>query len=234
MAIQQPTLANGSLEDLKQVFRYAMVKVGLRAANWPTDDEKPVLFEHVLRNYGTHTADEVKLAFDLAIAGKLEFEEGQSANCYENFSCLYFSNVMNAYRQWAADAYRQSKADKPKEIPPPEESLSDQTYKEWLEDTRKNKMAVEFMPPMLYQWCIDTGLISLSLEQKKEYWQKAIQWRQHRLSQELEKAMTKENHQAIADFNSMKESGKWSQGEKKALQDLSKKMVLFNYLFDKV
>jgi hypothetical protein len=84
-------------EDAKEVLRLVMLKIGLRAANIPVEEDKAILISHIAVNYGNHTLDEIILAFDLAIAGKLGIE----VNCYENFSCLYFSGIMNAYRVWA-------------------------------------------------------------------------------------------------------------------------------------
>ncbi len=97
LALNNPKVLNLPLEALKQTLRGIIVKIGLRAANWPNDMEKAILINHILKEYGNHTLEEIKLAFDMAIAGKLEVE----VNCYENFSCLYFSNIMNAYRDWA-------------------------------------------------------------------------------------------------------------------------------------
>lgn len=86
-----------------------MVKIGLRAQNWPTDEEKAVLISHIVEHFGGNRLDEIKLAFEMAIAGKTEVD----VNCYENFSCVYFSSVMYAYRRWAADAYKSLPEDKP-------------------------------------------------------------------------------------------------------------------------
>lgn len=81
-----------------------MVKVGLRAANWPNDFEKQILVQHIFQNFGGNRLDEIRLAFDMAIIGSLDVD----ANCYENFSCLYFSNVMYAYREWARQEFKES------------------------------------------------------------------------------------------------------------------------------
>ena len=74
-----------------------MVLVGVRAQNLPNDHEKTILVNYIKKNYGGHTAEEIKLAFEKAINGELEVD----ATCFENFSVLYFSKVMNAYREWA-------------------------------------------------------------------------------------------------------------------------------------
>ena len=86
------------VEPLKQALRYAMVLVGIKANNVPNDREKSVLLQFIVNNYGGHTPSEIRLAFDLAIAGELDVED---VKCYENFSPLYFASIMNAYRKWA-------------------------------------------------------------------------------------------------------------------------------------
>ena len=86
------------VEPLKQALRYAMVLVGIKAHNVPNDREKSVLLQFIVNNYGGHTPTEIRLAFDLAIAGELDVED---VKCYENFSPLYFASIMNGYRKWA-------------------------------------------------------------------------------------------------------------------------------------
>jgi len=104
VAIGGQRVFNSTVEEIKQVLRYAMMKIGLRAGNWPSESETALIIQHVVFNYSSHTLDEIKIAFDMAIAGKLNADP----NCFENFSCLYFSSIMNAYRLWAAEAYRQT------------------------------------------------------------------------------------------------------------------------------
>ncbi len=84
-------------EDIKQVLRYAMVLVGLRGNNMPTEEEKYVLLNFIRSNFGNQTPEEIKLAFDWAVSGKLNID----AKCYENFSCEYFGRIMNAYIDYA-------------------------------------------------------------------------------------------------------------------------------------
>jgi hypothetical protein len=82
--------------------------LGIRENNWPNDIEKLVLFEHIVENYGGNRLDEIRLAFDMAITNGLPDENGVivDTNCYENFSCAYFSKIINAYRRWSAQEYR--------------------------------------------------------------------------------------------------------------------------------
>lgn len=104
LAIQSKTIKESSLEEVKEVLRKVMMKIGLRAQNIPNDLEKLVLYEHIVANYGGHRLNEIALAFDFLLRGELADKDGEvvEANCYENFSCLYFSKVMNAYRFWSS------------------------------------------------------------------------------------------------------------------------------------
>lgn len=84
-------------EEIKQVLRLAMLMVGLRGANMPTDEEKYVLLAFIKSNYGNQTPEEIAIAFEMAVAGKLNTD----CKCYENFSCEYFGRIMNAYIEYA-------------------------------------------------------------------------------------------------------------------------------------
>jgi hypothetical protein len=80
-------------EDIKQVLRYSMLLVGLRGNNMPSEEEKFVLLNFIRSNFGNQTPEEIKLAFEWAVAGKFEID----VKCYENFSCEYFGRIMKAY-----------------------------------------------------------------------------------------------------------------------------------------
>lgn len=111
-AISTPLIAESPVEQLKQVLRLVMIKIGLRSQNWPTDEEKTVLIEHIYSNFGGNRIEEIKLAFDMAFAGKLDLST-EDTKCYENFSCAYFSTIMSSYRRWSAQEYRQLKPEEP-------------------------------------------------------------------------------------------------------------------------
>ena len=114
-------------EDIKEVLRYSMLLVGLRGNNLPTEEEKFVLTNFVKSNFGNQTPEEIKIAFEMAVAGKLQID----AKCYENFSCEYFGRIMNAYLDYA----RQEIKNLPKAIEPLKEKPSDQELKKQAIDT---------------------------------------------------------------------------------------------------
>jgi hypothetical protein len=84
-------------EEIKQVLRYVMILVGLRGNNLPTDEEKFVLISFIKSNFANQTVAEIKLAFEMAVAGKFQVD----VKTYENFSCEYFARIMNAYLDYA-------------------------------------------------------------------------------------------------------------------------------------
>ena len=109
-----------------------MVKVGLRGSNFPDGAEKALLLAHVNLNYGNHTPEEIRLAFDLALSAKLGLDIAD-VKCYESFSCLYFSTIMNAYRIWSSQVDRQKEQEKEPEPRIYTEEEKDEIEKEYNE-----------------------------------------------------------------------------------------------------
>ena len=119
------------LEPLKQALRYAMILVGVRGQNLPDEAEKAGLFNHIIQNYGGHTSEEIRLAFEMAVSGKLGLPLDE-VKCYENFSCLYFSTIMNAYRAWAQQEFRYIEKQLV-ELPPVDKVTIDLEYAYYLQ-----------------------------------------------------------------------------------------------------
>lgn len=134
VAIQGQPIVKLPDTSLREALRYCMVKVGLRGKNFPTGAEKTLLMNHIVVNYGTHTPEEIKLAFDMALGAKLGLTSDE-IKCYESFSCLYISTIMNAYRVWAAQVERQKEKEKlpePKVYTKEELEQIDKEYEEFL------------------------------------------------------------------------------------------------------
>jgi hypothetical protein len=109
-----PNIRTRPDEDLKQVLRMAMLMVGLRGSNMPTDEEKYVLLAFIKSNYGNQTPEEIAIAFEMAVAGKLNTD----CKCYENFSCEYFGRIMNAYIEYARQEIKNVKKPEPEIVKP--------------------------------------------------------------------------------------------------------------------
>lgn len=153
------------LEPLKEVLRLVMVLVGLRAQNFPQDQEKAVLLKFIVDHYGGHTPSEIKLAFTMAINGRLGLETKEVV-CYENFSVLYFSSIMNAYRSWAKEAvFHIPKIPLP-ELPAPTSNVSNEEFIESVRSVYNTTKKWKAIPVLAYDVLFSEGKINLTKEQK--------------------------------------------------------------------
>jgi superfamily I DNA/RNA helicase len=159
-------------EDIKQVLRYAMVLVGLRGNNMPSEEEKFVLLNFIRSNFGNQTPEEIKLAFEWAVSGKLNID----AKCYENFSCEYFGRIMKAYIDYA----RQETITVVKEIEAPKEIPSDadlkmaainsaNMYSQEMIRCHERNIKMNWLAGglhVLYDYIVKFGIYEASLEDK--------------------------------------------------------------------
>ena len=182
IAIQQAqsaiTLRVSNEDTIKQALRYSMLLVGLRGSNLPTEEEKFVLTNFVKSNFGNNTCEEIKLAFEMAVAGKLNID----SKCYENFSCEYFGRIMSAYLEYA----RQEIKNLPKPIEQMKEKPSDQELKKQAIDTaneyakqirycEKNGTKFTFIAgglSILFDYLEQFKISTISREEKIELWEK--------------------------------------------------------------
>ena len=151
-----------SQEDLKDVLRYCMVLVGLRGNNMPTDEEKFVLLNFIRTNFGNQTPEEIRIAFEYALAGKFEID----AKCYENFSCEYFARIVKAYIDFARNEVKV----KPKEVEESNPIPSDEELKQMAINNANfhRQMLIEYKNgSKLLDWKSLGGLSSLFNDLKK-------------------------------------------------------------------
>ncbi len=117
-AIKEEKIIKESIHNLNELFKYCFLLVGLREKSLPNELETLFLHEFIKENYGGHSISEVRLAFNMAVKGELDLPI-EDVRCYENFSVLYLSSIINSFRRWARDEYRQIE----KHIPPSESDL---------------------------------------------------------------------------------------------------------------
>jgi len=170
------TLRVSDENDLKQVLRYSMLLVGLRANNMPTEEEKFVLINFIKTNFANVTIAQIKLAFDMAVAGKLQVD----AKCYENFSCEFFGRIMAKYLEFSAEETRiiSQRVVEDESLPKPsQEELKAQAiinandYADKLANDAKFKWYNGGLSA-LYDIAKETSILRLSLEEKQEIWDK--------------------------------------------------------------
>lgn len=102
LAISKPKIIVMPVEALKEALRQVFFLIGLRADQIPVDEEKGFLIQYIIENYGGHTSDEIVLAFKMAIQGKLKLDY-KEVRSYGIFSPMYFTIIMDAYREWARE-----------------------------------------------------------------------------------------------------------------------------------
>ena len=66
LASKGNTLRLSDDNELKQVLRYSMLLVGLRANNMPTEEEKFVLINFIKTNFANVTLAQIKMAYAAA------------------------------------------------------------------------------------------------------------------------------------------------------------------------
>ena len=162
--------------DLKQVLRYSMLLVGLRANNMPTEEEKFVLINFIKTNFANVTLAQIKMAFDMAVAGKL----GVDAKCYENFSCEFFGRIMARFLEYSAEETRiiSQRVIEDEPLPKPSESELKAQAIEALNmyaDQVANDPNFKWLAgglQHLYDVAKELGLIKLNAEEKQAIWSK--------------------------------------------------------------
>lgn len=164
-ALQTTKIEAANDEEIAQVLRYVMVKVGLRAKDFPAEEETEVIFQHIRENYCLHRVEELRLAFDMAIAGKLDLHH-KEVKVYDQFTCDYISLVMNAYRAWAGEAYSQLVVEKP--TPPDMHPIDTRGLIEAAYQLPAGeKSAYKLFPVYFYDQVVSDGLVHPELY--KEY-----------------------------------------------------------------
>lgn len=217
-ALSKSVIKKSNLDDLEGVLRLIMLKIGLRAENLPSKEEKAVIIDHILSVYGNHTIDELRLAFEMAVTFKLDLTEKEII-CYENFSCMYISKIMNAYRKWASDAYKFLY-----KVPTPtliegQKELSDSEWNEWLEDMRNYDPKI--LPCAAYDYLVKQNKLILTNEEKHQYMERSIA----QLLGYYEPGTTE-----MIDFLKMKEQGVYNTEITATLITISKRLAIYDYL----
>ena len=223
-ALQYNPINKSTVDELKQVLKLVMLKVGIRANNLPNDVEKAVLIEHIINQYGKHTPAEIRLAFDMAMAGKLDLEDKEVV-CYENFSCLYFSKIMNAYRVWARETFNQLKM----ENKSPEPEIENIDMIEWVESYRgKPDIKIDLLPLCFYDFLSET-VLTVTTEMKFTYLAKGVASVKAELLAALPDCKTNDALIEWKEFERMEKEG-FTGKLKTLVQNRSKRLIVYDYL----
>lgn len=182
------------------------MKVGIRGHNLPSEIETDVLYDHIFKLYGNHTPAEIQLAFDMALSGKLDLAT-KDVKCYEDFSCLYFSTIMNAYRSWAKNEYRELVREKPKQLDAPKE-LTLPERQEWINEwIEKENVNVDLIPASFFSFLVEQQEISPTEEEINNQRAEAAGAIKLQLISEHDPAVNNDAYRALQLFKKMEVEG---------------------------
>lgn len=227
IALRAKAIRMASDETLSEAIKYCMAVVGIRAQNLPTQEEKALLLSFIRRHFAGNTTAEMKLAFDMAAAGKLSID----ARAFENFTCIYVASIMEAYRHWASNEVKQLQLDDSQKRTVSEQSgpvdWSD-IWEECIERAFSDDFNHYFTPSAIYDWLEGKGEISVPNVDKWGFIEKA---RTHYI-QELKGG--RRSDLSIADIKSLIDRmtrDKWrlDQGIMSRLVNISKQLIIKEY-----
>lgn len=107
LATKTRIISESTDNEILDALKVCMLKIGIKSANIPERNELLVLINHIRKNYNRANIGEIVLAWDMAITGRLDLKP-EDVKCYENFSCSYFSQIMNAYLNYANQERRKT------------------------------------------------------------------------------------------------------------------------------
>lgn len=146
--------------ELRQVLVVAYTLTGL--TNYPTEAQDVVLLNFMRSNYGTFALKEITVAFELAVAGKIDVD----TNHFQQFSSAYFARVMNAYKVWVSEVRKQHDTYKPTS------RISDITVDEWRAQIQKQyegfteETNYRLWPTEFYDQLVSDGFIQFGWHKK--------------------------------------------------------------------
>lgn len=231
MAISATPIWKCTEQELSQLLSYIIVLIGLRAENMPDELSKGILKEFIRKKYPNNTTEEVKLAFEMAITARFDVDPC----CYEDFSCIYFAKIMEAYRGWAKLEHKFVHQPTPKMMIEHKEDLSDVAMTDWLASLMKDVAAkpdypVEFMPVTLYDWLDKNGYVQKTTPQKREYMDKAIILRAKVLVANARENPNAQNVKRRDHFLSLQANGRFWGEDLEDVKSLAKRILLLDMI----
>jgi hypothetical protein len=92
--------------ELRKTLVYTFALVGL--TNYPDEAQQLILLQFIRSNFAVFTLEEIRLAFDMLAKGEIEAD-----GHYQQYSAIYFSGVMAAYKRWAVELRKQIEVKQP-------------------------------------------------------------------------------------------------------------------------
>jgi len=183
-------------DEIKQALAKIFLMIGLRKQHFPNGFELDFIVSNIRKLYPHRTIFDLTNAFELGLRKKIDVE----LNCYDQFTLIYLSNIMEAYRKYLVSAYNELPVERPKQIGytiSKDEKIAD------IDNFGTTECAFNMIPGYIYDWIIDLGLMIIDEDDKTEYYRRAIQMRESELKTNAESGDMKEYNS----FMKMKKSG---------------------------
>jgi hypothetical protein len=219
-------IADATNKELAVEFSKVYFLIGLRPQHCPNEEQSKLIFDYIRFHYPVKTIKEIYLAFDLAIHGKYEVDH----KVFDQFTIEYFVRIFNAYRKYLVEMHKILQENTKLESPKIEYKVNhhEEMEAEIEEFLQQKQIDFRFLPIYLYNYLERLNKISLSIEEKKEYYQKAIQY--------FKKQLQNENNYGIMDsvreikrFDKLLAEDSLTDDYKINLKDIAKRMVVFDY-----
>ena len=210
-----------SEKQLNETLLKIFILIGLRQQHYPNEVNTTFLKNYLRNNFGNKTIDEFYLAFELGIQNKLDIDD---VNPYDQFSIPLIEKVMQSYKRWL---FKQSEDNKVKPIEIEYNMTKEEKLIEITEWENRTELSMNFIPVYLYEYLIEFNKINHTKEQKWEYYNKAVKIKSDRLKQDIS------NRKELKHFMSMIDKGILGD-EKQSIINLSKKLIVYDYLKKKV
>jgi len=174
-----------SNDSLFSLLTYLYAFLGLKGDKLPDQVQTAIIIDFMRFQMGSYTLDDIKTAFQLAAGGKL----GVDANAYQNFNCEYIGKIMTAYEKQRLQVFKNfNQIEREKEKEQEKMSWTDEKIKQmnhefllecivkpWKYYLKSGTLTFGVHPnSILYKTLTEElGLINLSIEEKREVWERA-------------------------------------------------------------
>ncbi len=181
----------------------AIVITDLGVKTMPDKYAQKRIVYYLLSYYKDFSIEEIRLAFELAIVGKLEIE----IEHYQSFDIKYLSKILNAYRKYRNEKKLRIRAEQmqePKEPTAKEIRISKIKYLKTLSKTYENYKNTGVLNRFIH-WVAYNQLIEIQvLEISENYWVELIQRSEKIYKTQLKKSKKKENKEILKQFETVK------------------------------
>ena len=170
--MRRKPLEKSSDIEIQEALMQIYVWIGLRKQHHPTDFEARVLMEFLRDTYPKMAKDELLAAFKLGSQGRLDVTD---LNPFDQFSIPYLQKIIFSYRRYVSTLWREKPEEQPKTIEykmTKEEKMAD------IEHYRKSNLPPSKIPPYIYEWAEELGLINFTDAEKVAMYSEAIKIRE--------------------------------------------------------